>query len=270
LLLSGKFRLAKNDFTAAAVENVDATNFAVTNGTGSLIIKNVGTTETLFPVGIYFYSPVWVTNDGTIDNIGVRVESDTKPLPDGGRVKAKWTLSEGTVGGGDYTLKFGWLSQHEDTKFKQNRSANAGIFLLASDTTEAGIGGYITQFDSLPYTVSRGGISSLGSFGVGKFGHITVDVSETKVLPSVFSLNQNYPNPFNPATSISFFVPKDGHVSLKVFDILGKEIATIVDRNMESGEHHYEWNASDYASGIYFYRITAGDFVQTKKMMLLK
>jgi hypothetical protein len=162
------------------------------------------------------------------------------------------------------------LSQHEDTKFKQNRSANAGIFLLASDTTEAGIGGYITQFDSLPYTVSRGGISSLGSFGVGKFGHITVDVSETKVLPSVFSLNQNYPNPFNPATSISFFVPKDGHVSLKVFDILGKEIATIVDRNMESGEHHYEWNASDYASGIYFYRITAGDFVQTKKMMLLK
>jgi hypothetical protein len=270
LLLSGKFKLADNDFTAATVHRASSNDYAVTNGTGSLVIMNIGKTETLFPVGVNSYSPVWVTNNGAIDNIGVRVASDSKALLEGGRVRAKWTLSEGTIGGGDYTVTFGWMATLEDTKFKKDRPANAGIFLLASDTTEAGIGGYTTQFDSLPYTVSRGGISSLGSFGVGKFGKITVDVRDSKVFPAEFSLGQNYPNPFNPTTLISFSIPKGGHVSLKVFDILGKEIGTIADRNLESGEYKCEWNASDFVSGIYFYRITAGDFIQTKKMMLLK
>lgn len=85
-----------------------------------------------------------------------------------------------------------------------------------------------------------------------------------------FQLRQNYPNPFNPTTNISFYIPKDSRVSLKVFDILGKEIATIVDQDIERGEHNYEWNASEFVSGIYFYRITAEDFSDTYKMVLLK
>jgi len=85
-----------------------------------------------------------------------------------------------------------------------------------------------------------------------------------------FELNQNYPNPFNSITNISFYIPKEGRVSLKVFDILGKEIAIIVDHEMERGEYNYEWNASEFVSGIYFYKIAAEDFIDTCKMMLLK
>ncbi len=270
LRLSGKFRLSNNNFTAATADREGITGFVVTNGTGSLGITNVGTEKTLFPLGLSFYAPVWIINNGAVDDVSARVESATQLLPDGGRVRAKWTLREGTAGGGNYTVTFGWMTQLEDTKFTQDRNANAGIFLFASDTTEAGTGGYTTQFDSPPYTISRGGITTLGSFGVGKFGTITVGVKNSEMVPTDFSVSQNYPNPFNPVTRISFTIPEDVHVSLKVFNVLGKEIATIVDRNMENGEHTYEWNASDFSSGIYFYRITAGDFVQTKKMILLK
>ena len=270
LLLSGKFRLANNNFTAASAERVGLTDFAVTDGTGSLILVNVGTTAKLFPVGTTSYAPVWIANSGTEDNVGVRVESDASTLPGGGRVKAKWALNEALAGGGNYTLTFGWAGQLEDTPFKQNRAANAGIFLLSSDTVEAGTGGYTTQFTASPYTVSRGGISVLGTFGVGKFGDFTVDVKDEKVLPAEFSLSQNYPNPFNPATNISFFIPKDAHVSLKVFDILGKEITTIVNQNLKRGEHKYTWDAADAGSGMYFYRLTAGEYIQTRKMLLMK
>jgi hypothetical protein len=272
LSLSGKFRLANNDFTAATVvvDSVSSTHYAVTNGTGSLIIMNIGTIKTLFPVGSISYAPVWVINNGAIDNIGVRVETDNKPLLGGGRVTVKWTLSEGTRGGGDYAVTFGWMTTLEDTKFKQDRPSNAGIFLLASDTTEAGTGRYTTQFDSLPYTVSRGGIFSLGSFGVGKFGKITVGVSDSKVFPAEFSLSQNYPNPFNPTTTISFNLPSKSFVSLKIFDIIGREVATIVSEEMPAGSYSEQWNASNISSGIYFYRLHVGSFVETKKLVLLK
>ena len=89
-------------------------------------------------------------------------------------------------------------------------------------------------------------------------------------IPKAFKLYQNYPNPFNPITRIAFFIPEDEHVSLKVFDILGREITTIVDNNLMVGRHKVEWDASSCISGIYFYRITAGGFVETKKMLLLK
>jgi hypothetical protein len=270
LLLSGKFRLANNDFTAATVDRVSPNDYAVTNGNGSLVIMNIGKTETLFPVGVNSYSPAWVTINGAIDTIGVRVASDSKSLPEGGRVRAKWTLSEGTSGGGDYTLKFGWLTQLEDTKFRQNRPANAGIFLLASDTTEAGIGGYTTQFDSLPYTVSRGGISSLGSFGVGKFGKITVDVRHPKVLPAEFSLSQNYPNPFNPTTVISYQLPVTSNMSLKVYSLLGQEVATLFEGTRQPGNYETVLDGSKLASGVYIYRLREGNSVMTKKLMILK
>jgi xylan 1,4-beta-xylosidase len=270
LHLAGKFRLSNNNFTAATADREGTTGFVVTNGTGSLGITNVGTETVLFPLGISSYAPVWIINNGTIDDVSARVESASQSVPDGGRVRAKWSLREATAGGGNYTVTFGWMTQLEDAKFSQNRNANAGIFLFASDTTEAGTGGYTTQFDSLPYTISRGGITTLGSFGVGKFGDITVGVKNSEKVPTDFSVNQNYPNPFNPVTRITFSIPKDVHVSLKIFNVLGKEIAAIVDRDMKSGEYVYEWNASDFASGIYFYTISAGDFIQTKKMVLIK
>ena len=85
-----------------------------------------------------------------------------------------------------------------------------------------------------------------------------------------FILRQNYPNPFNPTTQISYTLAKASNVTLTVYNILGQQIATLVNGKNEPGEHSVSWNALNVPSGVYFYRIVAGDFVQTKKMVLMK
>jgi hypothetical protein len=88
--------------------------------------------------------------------------------------------------------------------------------------------------------------------------------------PSVFELSQNYPNPFNPSTSIKFSVPQDGLVSLIVYNLLGEKIATLINQDLKAGRHEVKFDASKIASGLYFYRLDAGEFSMVKKMMLLK
>jgi ligand-binding sensor domain-containing protein len=89
-------------------------------------------------------------------------------------------------------------------------------------------------------------------------------------LPISYSMQQNYPNPFNPSTMINYSVPKSGLVTIKVYDILGREIATLVNGEKPTGNYNVEFNASRLSSGIYFYRMQAGNFVETKKLLLLK
>ena len=89
-------------------------------------------------------------------------------------------------------------------------------------------------------------------------------------LPAVYSLSQNYPNPFNPSTKISFALPKAGNVKLVVYDILGREVAVLVNEFRTSGNHSVEFNAGNLASGVYLYRIESGTFTDTKKMLLVK
>jgi hypothetical protein len=89
-------------------------------------------------------------------------------------------------------------------------------------------------------------------------------------VPTIYSLAQNYPNPFNPSTKISFALPKAGNVKLVVFDLLGREIATVVNEFKTAGNHTVDFNASNLASGVYFYKMVAGDFTATKKMLLIK
>jgi hypothetical protein len=89
-------------------------------------------------------------------------------------------------------------------------------------------------------------------------------------LSTHFNLMQNYPNPFNPSTSISFSLPKRSFVSLKVFDLLGKEVATIVSEELAAGIYSQTWNAANMSSGIYFYRLQAGSYIKTKKLILLR
>ena len=85
-----------------------------------------------------------------------------------------------------------------------------------------------------------------------------------------YVLLNNFPNPFNPTTNISYTIPKSGRVSLKIYDILGKEVSTLVDEQQEPGTHTVTWNAQNLASGAYFYRLVAGDYVKARKMMLVK
>ncbi len=88
--------------------------------------------------------------------------------------------------------------------------------------------------------------------------------------PEEFYLSQNYPNPFNPTTKINYQLPELSFVTLKVYDVLGTEIEALVDEEKPVGTYELSWNAEGLPSGVYFYRLQAGSFVETKKMVLMK
>ncbi|MDF1612833.1 T9SS type A sorting domain-containing protein [Stygiobacter electus] len=97
-----------------------------------------------------------------------------------------------------------------------------------------------------------------------------VNIESAKNLPSDYTLYQNYPNPFNPSTTINFSLPKTEYVTLNVFDALGNEITTLVNAEMPSGEHSVVFDAKNLSSGVYFYKLQSGEFVQVNKMILMK
>jgi hypothetical protein len=88
--------------------------------------------------------------------------------------------------------------------------------------------------------------------------------------PTEFALEQNFPNPFNPGTTFRYLIPIQSKVVIKVYDILGNEVATLLDEEKSVGTYELTWNAEQLPSGVYFYQLRAGDFTQTKKMILLR
>jgi flagellar hook assembly protein FlgD len=99
---------------------------------------------------------------------------------------------------------------------------------------------------------------------------IALKLTGESELPKEFALMQNYPNPFNPSTTIKYDLPVDSHVALKVFNILGQEVVTLANGEQKAGYRSVEWNANGVASGVYFYRLEAGNFTSMKKLLLLK
>jgi len=93
---------------------------------------------------------------------------------------------------------------------------------------------------------------------------------EVTIAPGDYFLSQNYPNPFNPSTNINYSIPVDGNVSLKIYDLLGNEVYTLIDEQKPAGSHEVEFNASSLSSGVYYYQIKSGEFLATKKLMLMK
>ena len=87
---------------------------------------------------------------------------------------------------------------------------------------------------------------------------------------TTYALGQNYPNPFNPTTVINYQIPNDGHVTLKVYDILGREVKALVNENKQVGSYSVTLDGSGLASGVYFYKLTSGSYVSTKKAILMK
>ncbi len=101
--------------------------------------------------------------------------------------------------------------------------------------------------------------------------NITASIDMNDILtPRTYSLSQNYPNPFNPSTTIEFSIPQSSNVSVKIYDIMGREVATLVNEYRGTGSYIVNWNASGSSSGVYFYKLVAGNFTETKKMVLSK
>jgi flagellar hook assembly protein FlgD len=94
--------------------------------------------------------------------------------------------------------------------------------------------------------------------------------SEDIEVANKFELKQNYPNPFNPSTAIEYTIEGKNYVTLKVYDMLGKEVVTLVSAEQEPGSYIVTWDARNYGSGTYFYRLTSGNFVETRRMVLNK
>jgi hypothetical protein len=132
-------------------------------------------------------------------------------------------------------------------------------------TTPKFVGGFFWWYwrqDCVPYT-TKSLWKTLNTCVEGTYSNAPVTAEKT------FRLS-NYPNPFNPSTNVSFYLPKAGNVTLKIYDLLGREVATLVDDNLNAGSYSVEWNAANYSSGIYLYKLKSADFSETKKMLLVK
>jgi ELWxxDGT repeat protein len=97
-----------------------------------------------------------------------------------------------------------------------------------------------------------------------------VEDPEGKIIPGGFALSQNYPNPFNPSTTLWFSLPSRSFVTLKIFDVMGREVSTITSEEMPAGDYSRTWDASAMSSGVYFYRLQAGSYTETKRLILLR
>ena len=131
-----------------------------------------------------------------------------------------------------------------------------------------------TQLDSIPAPVNGTFTIDMQAMSIKTFivssNRKTGVSGEAISQPMFFGLSQNYPNPFNPSTTISFSIPSKSFVSLKIFDQLGREVSTIVSEEMSAGSYSRQWNAANLPSGVYFYRLQAGSFIETKKLILLR
>jgi hypothetical protein len=143
--------------------------------------------------------------------------------------------------------------------------ADVGTDLAAYSSGEAAIG-----FDVLSSAKSReeGDITIVISSNGRPVAEKTISL--TVAPPTTYKLSLNYPNPFNPTTTIEYQLPVDGHVTLKVYDLLGREVATLVNQEQTADYHRVELHTTNMASGVYFYRIQAGNYTASKRLMILK
>jgi hypothetical protein len=126
------------------------------------------------------------------------------------------------------------------------------------------------NYCTVPPFVPRGQDAYVVHFGVDISPVSGIEHPMSSQVPKVYNLEQNYPNPFNPVTKINFDLPKFGFITLKIYDILGQEIATLVNGTKNAGRYNVDFDGSSISSGMYFYKIESNGFVATKKMMLIK
>ncbi|MCK6600909.1 MAG: T9SS type A sorting domain-containing protein [Bacteroidetes bacterium] len=212
-------------------------------------------------------------NNGTLVNGPVQIISGAMG---GGTVPVELSSFTGSVSGGKVVLNwstrsetnnYGWeIQKSEDKSQKSEDRLNTdwesiGFIAGKGTTTEAQTYSFSSTFSSGKFRLKQFDTDGFVSYS---------QVLSFEQIPSVLTLNQNYPNPFNPSTVIGFALPVSGKVSLKIYDITGREIATLLNRDLESGSHSVTFDASGFAAGVYFCNLAFNGQVVTKKLTLLK
>ncbi len=226
-------------------------------------IANILNDTTVNPLYGYRYAGLadvstinYNTPNNSVSNISVeRYASQYYSITGGYHLKAKFTTDSSSL-------------------FVQAVETGSGASRVVAVPTNAQFSEplYGTTYSKINFIVydTSGSHTSTFSFTTSGDSTAATDVTASSSLPHQYGLNQNYPNPFNPTTVIRYQLPAAGIVSLKVYDLLGHEIATLVNQNMPSGVHSVSFDGSHFASGVYFYRIIADHFTETKKFVLLK
>lgn len=212
-------------------------------------------------------------------------ESDLPPYPPTGAFDARWLLPENNfIGTLSSWLDYRFVSSFPFSGTIEHRfrfqSAMGATFMVVSWNFPPGVTALIQDLSN--GTSINLPISGSGTYQMNDFQSLNrlklfvtynnvVSVDETNDnLPVDFSLKQNYPNPFNPNTVIGYQLPVTGNVTLKVYDVLGSEIGTLVDEYHEAGKYKVEFDAESLSSGIYFYTLQSGSFRETRKMVLIR
>ena len=134
---------------------------------------------------------------------------------------------------------------------EQTHKTLNSVFFIDNNT------GWIAGYDGTILRTTNGGVTF-------------IEDEKNEEIPTDYNLTNNFPNPFNPSTKIKYSIPQSSQVIIKVFDILGNEIETLVSEQKNTGTYEITWHSENLPSGVYFYRLKAGNFVETKKMVLLK
>jgi len=141
---------------------------------------------------------------------------------------------------------------------------NNNVYAIAASGTDVYVGGSFIQ-------ANAGGTGAVAANYIARWNNGATSVEQIgDDIPTTYLLSQNYPNPFNPSTTISFSIPTSEFVTLKVYDMLGREVATLVNENLSAGSYSYNFDASNLTSGVYLYKLQAGKYSETKKMILMK
>ncbi len=154
-----------------------------------------------------------------------------------------------------------------------NSSYTNNSIVYASSTSGDYFGRYgdLSTASGCGYTAWTSTTSPPGKANIKLFIDGAVNINpESGMMPKTFFLSQNYPNPFNPVTKINFAIPKAGFVSLKVYDLLGREVSNLINEEKQAGNYSIDFNSGNLTSGVYFYKMQSGSFKETKKMLLIK
>uniref|UniRef100_UPI0025B88478 T9SS type A sorting domain-containing protein n=1 Tax=Ignavibacterium sp. TaxID=2651167 RepID=UPI0025B88478 len=265
----------------------------VSSGRTGVIRKNGG--EVYFALGditvnnqkVEFVECSPETDISNISQLNQYLETEAFEVTDNSGFE--YTVQYGIV---DTSLASGMFGQGEQVRFKVELIDNNSGELLGVFDDVVYDQNNLTDFENILYQVNTQGIGQRtvklrlkveeninpvvsmvdridneGALAKGKRKELKY---EGETIPKEFALNQNYPNPFNPTTVISWQSPVGSHQTLKIYDVLGNEVATLVDEYREAGRHKVEFDASSLASGVYIYKLTAGSFTSSKKMMVIK